>query len=82
MIEKAIEYLKWRFEVHGGKIGLYDDDGSTKAYELAISALEKQISKKVRHISGMHSTGRCPVCSAYTVLNNYCPNCGQRLEWD
>ena len=44
-VKKAIEYLDWRYEVHGGKIGLYRDDGSTKAYELALTALREKAER-------------------------------------
>lgn len=25
--------------------------------------------------------GKCPICDEYIELNNYCPKCGQKLEW-
>ena len=63
-------------------------------YELAISALEKQIPKKPKAIKGDFSIYYdCPYCRQYiaTVSDGelccgkkhiYCPVCGQRLLWD
>lgn len=52
-----------------------------EAAKLAISALEKQIPKKVTY------EGFCPNCNTqYPLyppsLNKYCGNCGQKLDWD
>lgn len=58
------------------------------AFEAAIKALEKQISKEPKQ-DEEYPLGRiCPGC--YRYLSNvqfvpsgyhYCENCGQRLEW-
>jgi len=57
-----------------------------KAYDMAISALEKQGAKKVeceiediQEASGYSET--CPNCHHF-VFDNYCANCGQALSWD
>jgi uncharacterized protein (UPF0212 family) len=74
-IEKAIERLKARkkfiadinFDAH-------------YAYDLAISALEKQIAKKPKELDTQDGLN-CPVC--YTAINNnnrYCPKCGQKID--
>lgn len=55
----------------------YVDSGDV---ELAIMALEKQLSKPVLHReNGNHE---CPSCS-YQVFKgeNYCWSCGQKLSW-
>ena len=47
-----------------------------KSIEIAIQALEKQISRKRDNYS-------CPICSHYFEDGEcftYCPECGQRLE--
>ena len=45
-------------------------------YQTAISALEKQIPKKV--IAHQH----CPCCARDVIGSGfYCWNCGQRLDW-
>ena len=50
------------------------------AFNLAISALEKQIPKKVVKAEYDYN---CPICGyEYLVNEKYCANCGQRLNWD
>ena len=50
-------------------------------YELAISALEKQIPKKPDLDGGIY----CPCCLHEFKENydttSYCPNCGQAIDW-
>jgi len=46
-----------------------------------IESLEKQIPKKINNLDC------CPICNTYGKDDNgiegeYCPNCGQRLDWD
>lgn len=58
--------------------------------EVIYKALEKQIPKKPigKEVIGVSTTGykykgQCPKCVS-TVLqykDNYCPNCGQALDW-
>lgn len=53
--------------------------------ELAISAIEKQIPKKV-NISISGTTGwntkcHCPNCRSYISRGKYCNECGQALNW-
>ena len=52
-----------------------------EAVDIAIKALEKQIPKKPitddRYIMYI-----CPRCNDFIkVSHNYCPNCGQELDW-
>ena len=84
--EEAIEYLKWKsFQDYSGT-----------PYELAIEALKKQIPKKPIYYGDGYSDGKlvydmaeCPTCGKYTFeedINdwgcNYCPECGQALDWE
>lgn len=58
------------------------------ARQTAIKALKKQIPKKPigKQIIGAsitgykYKSGQCPECLS-TVCHNYCPNCGQALDW-
>ena len=61
-----------------------------KANEMAIKALEKQIPKKVqlRHIRKFDGfdDGECPTCCNSVSrdcdgTDNFCPDCGQKLDW-
>ena len=56
--------------------------------EKLLDACEKQVAKKAV-ITGHHNAintevGLCPVCQGLPLRacdNNYCPNCGQKLDW-
>lgn len=56
--------------------------------EVIHKALEKQIPKKPigKEVIGVSMTGykykggQCPKCMS-TVSGDYCPNCGQALDW-
>lgn len=56
-------------------------------YELAISALEKQIPKKPINIRGAYfgkgKGGDCPNCrvGVNSIEYKYCRTCGQVLDW-
>ena len=59
-----------------------------KAYDMAIEALDKQISKKPikKRKEGIRytSTYSCPSCGggfAGTGIADYCYHCGQALRW-
>ena len=56
------------------------------AFDMAISALEKQIPKKVRITT---STKRCAACGRQLSgignihpKRNYCQGCGQAIDWE
>lgn len=56
------------------------------AFDMAISALEKQMPKKVRITT---STKRCSVCGRQLSgignihpERNYCQGCGQKICWE
>ena len=61
----------------------------TEAIRMSIQALEKQIPVKAV-ISGHNNAintdvGCCPVCNHLPIRacdHNYCPNCGQKLNWE
>ena len=61
-----------------------------EAIQIAIQALEKQIPKKVqlRHIRKFDGfdDGECPTCGNSVSrdcdgTDNFCPDCGQKLDW-
>lgn len=60
-----------------------------KVISIAINALDKQIPVKAV-ISGHNNAintdvGCCPVCNHLPIRacdHNYCPNCGQKLNWE
>lgn len=63
---------------------------NAKALDIAIKAIEKQIPKKPKNKKYSfypHSTllkskyGKCPVCKSIQVDDEYCANCGQKLDW-
>ena len=75
-----IEDVTWQDNGrHYGKI--------SPAREIAISALEKQIPKKVvkhgfdpnKPISTVHYT--CPNCNLHVSRTKHCAYCGQALDW-
>lgn len=54
--------------------------------EEIFKAFEKQYPKKVLNKMKYFNRkiGNCPVCSLELIefnYSNYCPQCGQRLEW-
>lgn len=55
------------------------------AFETAISALEKQIPKKVnislKGTTGWNTKCHCPNCHSMVSHGKYCSNCGQALDW-
>ena len=73
---------------------MYDEDnheiewttGAKKTFNMAISALEKRIPKKVR-IEQHPKYGRvtfCPNCNYMDMecwSYSYCPVCGQAIDW-
>ena len=82
-IEEAIKLLKIQKPVIGCKE--YKKPLMT-AYDMAIEALEKQISKKPIKIDKWGEYYECPVCDKYAVDNfgckyKFCRECGQKLDW-
>ena len=57
--------------------------------DLAIEALKKQIPKKPIYGSDEQDYVKCGLCEYelghmddYFCLDNYCPNCGQKIDWE
>lgn len=83
-IEEAINYITYH--------GFISDD----VKDMAIAALEKQIPKKpyIQQIEVdyyEHDCYECPNCDSFLgyvseckeehYQNNYCPECGQKIDW-
>ena len=92
-IEKAIYQLtdlikdRESFMVGDYDKSIYDRD--KEALQTAITALEKQVPKKVLNLMLNDGDGYlikvfkgiCPYCQCIVVTNEYCSRCGQALEW-
>ena len=90
---EAVEKLKnmrlfMQIEDENNDCKFTEDD--YKANEMAIQALEKQIPKKVqlRHIRKFDGfdDGECHTCGNSVSrdcdgTDNFCPDCGQKLDW-
>lgn len=89
-IQKAIEILKNERPGCGEKV-IYTESERCESYDIAISASEKQIPKKVEIWNGQAT---CPNCKKlYGNMVDikqlhpaswdfeYCKHCGQRLDW-
>lgn len=79
--EEAIKILKEDRETYQDFINQgYADNEDIKrgllALDMSIEALEKQIPKKKR------KRNECPECGYSYAFEEYCPNCGQALEWE
>lgn len=95
LIERAIESAKARIyrlaenekygvgEVHQKKI-----DNQKEVMEVTVLALKKQMPMKpmIKYL-GDDVEVECPCCTHCVIFmdskkgNNYCQNCGQRLDW-
>ena len=64
-----------------------------EVFDMAIEALEKQISKKPDYEGDgcwngelVYDTWICPCCGKHYEVDyeeyDYCPNCGQAIYWD
>lgn len=72
---EALEIIKRKSSI---PMGNETFDEIEEAYDIAIAALEKQIPKKMDRYY-------CPICRHYFEdgeAHNYCPNCGQKLDWE
>ena len=83
---EAIEQFKERLTITDYKEQIPE---YYKAMELAIKALEKQIPKKAiitGHNNAINTdVGYCPICKGVILRacdNSYCPDCGQKLDWE
>ena len=80
-VREAIEIIKSNYPTSGYYM-------LCEALDIAIEALEKQLSKKVDIMD--YPLGdinfRCPVCKSEYICEKehehfYCPTCGQKLDW-
>lgn len=66
--------------------GIYADTNEPEkceALKTAISALEKQVPKKVLKPLHECSQGTCPICYAIQFkMSKFCYNCGQKIDWE
>lgn len=83
--EEAIKILKqWNEDL----LPYEDEKEGIECHNIAISALEKQIPKKLLNPCGRYfgkaKGGNCPCCGAHTnsITNDYCRKCGQKLLWE
>lgn len=57
-----------------------------KSLDIAVSALEKQIPKKVNisleGTTGWNTKCHCPNCHSMVSHGKYCSNCGQALDFN
>lgn len=64
-------------------------ENKSKTNEIAIYAIKKQIGMRVRREQGFYGPiPYCPVCNnkltewaSKMLCDNYCRNCGQKLDW-
>ena len=54
----------------------------SEAFQTAINALEKQISKKPTKDKYVPELYFCPECGTEVTYCNYCPQCGQKIDWN
>lgn len=93
-VRETIAWLETKRKIH--KYGAYTSpiipkeqiDMIEERYDLAIEALEKQLSKKVDIMDYPLDdiNFRCPVCKSEYICEKehehfYCPTCGQKLDW-
>lgn len=76
-IEDAIQTLK------GSRDCAKEHGFDVDDYDLAISALNNQLPKKVIVISSLETY--CPCCDNELINNyyyfSYCEKCGQKIDW-
>ena len=83
-IEKAIEIVKYIKNMRTIK----HTELEIKAFDLAISALEKQIPKKAKQYNDKSifiyaGVFYCPSCQENVSMDDvYCCQCGQSLDWE
>lgn len=79
-LEKAIEAMKfYKEKLYNGIFNQF-----IAAFDIAISALEKQIPKKTLWGGTNNASWRsCPEChSRENKTHKYCSQCGQKLSWE
>lgn len=84
-VEEVIKELSYDDTAYGGKC--------THEVRIAsIQALRKQISKEPKYKKQLRdffgraiaTKGDCPCCGKVEIYSNenYCPDCGQKLDWN
>lgn len=74
---EAIELIEKDLKLHSKDLS----SKYKKGLRMAINALEKQIPKKPKK-DDRYVLYICPWCNDFIKVNhNYCPNCGQELDW-
>lgn len=86
-VREAIEILKNEKPGCGEK-RIFTEEEKCEAYDIAISAIEKQISKKVVDRGLVKDNGivvgfagRCPSCNEIIDDTSIVCDCGQKLDW-
>ena len=80
-IKEAIEAIKSNKPTSGYTV-------LCESLDIAVSALEKQIPKKLRvEVDNRHGVRSlyyfCPSCNSFRMESRkYCSNCGQSLDWE
>lgn len=90
--KEAIERIK-EFGLYHAIDDLPNSLHTVKAFEMAISALEKQIPKKpipidykkfidtVDNATYLRGAFWCPNCNHVVRSGDYCNDCGQAIDW-
>ena len=74
---EAIELIEKDLKLHSKDLS----SKYKKGLRMAINALEKHIPKKPK-TDDRYVMHICPWCNDFVkVSHNYCPNCGQELDW-
>ena len=78
-LEEAIDFILNKIQIDVRFCSDEDIKKTEAALKLAISALEKQIPKKLKDDGWLY----CPICGRDVLMDrfNYCPDCGQALDW-
>lgn len=81
--EEAIKMLKqWNKDLFPYE----DEKAGIECHNIAISALDKQIPKKVnislKGTTDWNTKCHCPNCHSMVSHGKYCTNCGQALDWE
>lgn len=78
-LEEAIDFILNKIQIDVRFCSDEDIEKTEAALKLAISALEKQIPKKLKDDGWLY----CPICGRDVLMDrfDYCPNCGQALDW-
>lgn len=80
-VERAIETLGWLVFCGACTGGDCKNCERYNAKNMALEALKKQIAMSA------DKNDCCPLCHTYLkddsgVEGGYCPNCGQRIQWE